>query len=174
METNLTIYDCQELIREIERAAEKNGGEITDEQLAVLVQAQTTSLARLGGLCGFLKFVEHRIELCKTEEQRIAQMRRTAERRLESIEKFLLPFVSAYRAEKNHPLDIGTFSLSTRKSTAVEIDEQRFFMDENNRKKWSVEKVSYSPDKKAIKVALEAGHEIEGASLVEREHLTLK
>jgi hypothetical protein len=173
METALSIYECQDIIEQIESLAEQNGGEITDQQLDLLVQAQTQSLDKLGRLCGFMRFLAGGIDLCKQEEQRITAMRERAENKLESVKRFLIPFVSQYKADKGHPLTVGTFTLSTRKSTSVEIDELRF-IGEENRKNWCVEKVTYTPDKAKIKVAIQAGERIDGATIVVRESLQLK
>lgn len=174
MTTDLTIYECADIMREVEDLAAQNGGEVPDDQLERLVQAQTTSMVKLGNLCGFLKFVEHTIDLCKQEEQRLADKRKHAEKRLESIEKFLVPFVARYREEKGHPLTVGTFTLSTRHSKTVEIDELAFFTPEN-KQRWCTEKVSYQPDKKLIKAELENPlATIPGARLVEKESLQVK
>jgi hypothetical protein len=37
-----------------------------------------------------------------------------------------------------------------------------------------VEKTTYTPDKKAIKAALESGQKIEGASLAEHQNIQIK
>jgi hypothetical protein len=173
MDTELTLYDCSRIITAIEAIAEENEGEITDEQLQALVQAQTTSMTKLGNLCAFIRHVEGRINLCKEEEQRLAARRKAAENRLESVKRFLTPFVSEQRAKLGRPLEVGTFSLSTRRSESVSIDEERFFTKANT-KSYCVEKVSYQPDKKFIKDMLKGGTEIEGAMLVENESLQIR
>jgi len=172
--SNLALYECSEIIAAIEARAEQAGGEISDEDLQALVVAQTTSMVKLEKLCGFVKFVEHTIDLCKQEETRLVAKRKTAERRLESIKKFLVPFVSQYRREKGHPVTVGTFTLSTRRSESVEIDELAFATDEN-RAHWCTEKVTYQPDKKRIKEELQNPlATITGASLVEKESLQIR
>lgn len=173
MTTDLSIYQCDEIVKQIEAIAAANEGEIPEDQLALLVQAQTTEMTKLGGLCGFIKYVEHRIDACKQEETRIAAIRKTAEKRLAAIEAYLVPFVSQYRAEKGRPLDVGTFTLSTRKSESVEIDDVNFNSEEN-RKNWCTEKVSYTPKKTEIKQALKAGQEIHGAKIANHENLQIR
>lgn len=174
MANELSIYECADIIQQIEAIAEQNDGEIPEDQLALLVQAQTTEMSKLNSLCGFMRFVQGRIDHCKTEEQRIAGIRKTAESRLESIKAFLVPFVSQYRKDKGHPLAVGTFTLSTRKSESVEIDELAFFTDEN-RAKWCNRKESYVPDKKRIKTELDNPlATIAGAKIVESESLQVK
>lgn len=173
MTTELSLYECRDIIEQIEAIAEQNEGEIPEDQLALLVQAQTTELAKLGNLCGFMSFVQSRIDLCKQEESRLAGIRKTAEKRLDSIKRFLVPFVSQYKTEKGHPLSVGTWTLSTRKSESVEIDDVHFNSDEN-RKHWCAEKVTYNPDKAKIKQALKSGQEIAGARIAENESLQIR
>jgi hypothetical protein len=173
MDTELTLYDCSRIITAIEAIAEENEGEITDEQLQALVQAQTTSMTKLGNLCAFIRHVEGRINLCKEEEQRLAARRKAAENRLESVKRFLTPFVSEQCAKLGRPLEVGTFSLSTRNSEAVSIDEERFFIKENIERLCG-EKVSYNPDKKLIKNLLKDGAQIDGASLTQNESLQIR
>ena len=174
MSTDITLYGCQDLINEIEALAAQNDGEISEEQLQALVVAQTTSMEKVGKLAGFIKFCERWIDLCKMEEARIARQRKIMENRLESIETYLVPFVKQYRESNGHPLNVGTFTLSTRKSSAVEIDELAFFTEEN-RKRFCTEKVSYVPDKKAIKAELDDPlATVEGAKIVEHDSLQVR
>ncbi len=161
--SNLTIYNCQEIIRRIDTIAEQNDGILTDEQLQELVLAQTTSLAKLGSLCGFMKFLEHGIDACKKEEERIAAMHRAASNRLASVKKFLLPHV----LEKGK-ITVDTFRLSTRKSTSVEL------ADGFNNMEYCNEIVTIKPDKKKIKEALQDGRDVRGAVLSTTQHLQLK
>lgn len=173
MTTELTIYQCADIITQMDKLAANNDGEISDEDLQALVEAHTTAITKLGNLCGYMQHLSGGIDLCKQEESRIASMRKRAERRLESIKRFLVPFVSQYRTEKGHPLTVGTFTLSTRKSTSVEVDDLNFFTDEN-KIQFCVEKIAYQPDKAAIKEALQSGQSIIGARLSENESLQVK
>ena len=58
--------------------------------------------------------------------------------------------------------------ISFRKSTATEINAELL------PKKWNVKKITYTPDKAAIKAALLAGESIKGAQLVERQNIQIK
>lgn len=162
--TSLKLYDCLELEKEITALAEQNGGELTDEQLQQLVLAQTTSLQKLGNLCGFMRSLELGIDACRAEEARIAEMRKRAENRLKNIKNWLVPFV----AEKGR-VQVGTFVLSTRKSEAVKLVDGfnvAGFMREVPAR--------LEPDKDKIKEALKAGERIEGAELERRTSLQIK
>ena len=166
----LTIYECTEIIERIEAIAKTNDGEITDEQLQALVEAQTTSLAKLSNLCGFMKHLEGGIALCETEIARISAMRRKAKNRLENVKRFLLPYLQA----KGKPQTIGTFKLSTRKSTSTEVDEAWFFSQADAKSYCRHIPESWVPDKAAIKKRLQEGEEISGCTLVEKRTVQLK
>ena len=55
---NMSLYGCDELIAEIETAAQDDG-ELSNEQLQSIVDAHTQSLTKLKSLCGFIKYLEH-------------------------------------------------------------------------------------------------------------------
>lgn len=169
MATQMTLYDCDRILSEIDAIAAENDGEITEEQMKALVEAQTTSIAKLGKLCGFMKYLEHGIDACKKEEERIAKMRKTATNRLKSVKHYLLPYL-----KEHGKTTIDTFTLSTRKSTAVAVDEP-FFVTDPDYKHWSRHiPESWEPDKAKIKAALKDGVEIQGCSIEERVSVQLK
>ena len=66
------------------------------------------------------------------------------------------------------PFETPRVHISFRKSTTADVDENVIS------KEWCVEKVTYSPDKKAIKTALESGETIEGAVLTEHQNIQIK
>lgn len=160
----LTIYDCAEIIDEIELAAQENEGELSEEQWQKLVEAQTQSIVKLQKLCGAVIHYEQGVELCKQQENRIAEFRKRAEKRIENIKKYLLPFVQS----KGKPVQAGTFTLSTRKSTQTVITalpDQDFLREVPAR---------YEPDKDKIKKAILEGKKVRGAELQINYHLQIK
>jgi hypothetical protein len=162
---DLTLYQAQELLDEIESLAEQNGGEIPDDKLALFVEAQTTSIEKTGRLCGAINFLQSYAERCKVEELRIAENRKKAENKLASIKTFLAPIVKA----KGKPWNVGTFTLSTRKSESVQIAD-----DFNAPAYMRTIPAKLEPDKAAIKDAIKSGKTIPGAELVEKTNLVIK
>lgn len=154
-----SLYQCQDLINQIET----DEGEISQEQLQAIVSAHTQSIETLKSLCGFLRYLEHGIAACKAEKDRISHMQKAAENRLERIKEYLTPFV----IEKG-TIAVDTFSLSVRKSVAVELEpgfDNPYFC------KLVKELV---PDKRAIREALANQEEIAGARLVTNFNLQIK
>ncbi len=159
--SDLTIYKCHEIITLMEEAAAQNDGEVPDDQLQALVEAQTTLPVKLENLCGFVKYLEHGIDACEKEEKRISKMRKVAANRIANIKKFLLPFML-----KRKKMTLGTFQLSTRKSTSTVLD------DEFNIPKYM--KITLTPMKTKIKEDLLKGDKIMGATLVTKVSVQLK
>jgi hypothetical protein len=154
-----SLYQCQDLVNQIET----DEGEISAEQLQAIVAAHTQSIETLKSLCGFLRYLEHGIVACKVEKDRINQMQKTAEHRLEQIKEYLTPFV-----KEKGTIHMDTFSLSVRKSVSVELEpgfDNPYFC------KLVKELV---PDKRAIKEALANQEEIAGARLVTNFNLQIK
>ena len=170
----MSLYGCAALERDIGARAEAAGGEISDEDLALLVQAQTTSMTKLEGLCGYMQYLESGIARCSDEQNRIAAMRDRAERRLASIKRFLTPYVQEQRAQLGRPLTVGTYVLSTRKSTVVQVDEAAFFGSGQPPADLVSRREVVTPNKPAIKAQLEEGRTIPGCNLKENVSLQLK
>ncbi len=163
----LSIYECTAIIEQCDKLASENDGELPEEMLQALVLAQTKSIEKLGKMCGFMKYLEHGIDACKKEEERIAKMRKVAQNRLKSIKKYLTPYVS----EKGKPITVGTFKLSIRKSQSVVVSDD--FAGEANRQ-WCKKEIQYTPDKVNMKIFLKTGADIPGAELVTNQNLQLK
>jgi hypothetical protein len=159
----MNIYDVQEIELQIDRIAESNDGEIPEDLLQELIIAQTSSIVQVEKLCRYIKHLEAFDTMADMEIARISNLKARANNRMASIKKYLTPFV-----KERGKFDAGTFRLSTRKSTRVEVD-QGF-----NDPAYMVEKTSVSPDKVKIKDALTSGTQLPGARLVESDNLQIK
>lgn len=109
---------------------------------------------------------EARITALKNEEQRLNARRKAEEKRLEQVENYMMQLLHKCggRAE------VGSFSLSIRKSKRVEITDDNLLPAE-----YKVTKITYSPDKKKIKDDIENnGVIIDGANVVEFDNLQVK
>lgn len=159
----MSIYDVAVIEKEIERIAEQNQGEIPEEKLRDLVEAQTKSLESIEKLCRYIRHLEMFEETCKNEERRIKELREKSVKRLESVKKYLTPFVKG-----KGKFDSGTFRLSIRKS------EQIILPEDFTNPKYCDMVVIYKPDKKKIKDDLKKGEIIPGAELKEIDNLQIK
>ena len=160
-QTSITksLYQCQELMNQIEA----NDGEVSEEQLKAIVELHTQSMTKLNSLCGFIRYLEHGIETCKAEKDRINRMQKIAENRLACVKQYVTPFVKSQGR-----INLDTVTLSIRKSVSIELEpgfKNPYFC--------KVVK-ELIPDKRAIKEALKNEEKIQGARLVTNFNLQIK
>ncbi len=164
--TDLSFFACTELIHELAVLAEKNEGELTDEQMAALVEAHTQAPAKLDKLTDFLLLIKAQAEICKQRKKEINESQKHKEGIYDRLCGYLATFVEA-QGKKYH---VGGKDLSTRKSTSVKLvdgfDNPLFCATET--------KIVITPDKPRIKEALLAREDVPGAELVEKLNLTIK
>ena len=160
---DLTLYECDDIIHQIELKAMDNEGELSEEDLQAIVEAQTTSIEKLSKLVNYIHHLTRFSDSCKSEIQRIQERKKVADNRLSSIKDYLLPW-----AEKNGPKDIGTTRISTRKSKGVVL------VDGFDNPQYCEEVITLKPDKKKIKEDIENGIEVKGAVLEQRLNLSIK
>ena len=159
----MNIYDCDLIIREIEAKAYNEDGEVNDEDMQAIVEAKTSSIEQLGKLIGYIKYLEGFSEMAKKEIQRVQERKKTADNRISSIKKFLLPYV-----QEKGSITVGTNKLGTRKSKGVVL------ADGFNHPEYCKKVVTFKPDKKKIKEDIENGIEVKGAVLEERTNLSIR
>jgi len=160
----MTIYEALDLETTIEALAEQTGGEISEEDFALLIQAQTTELSKIENVCKYIKHLEYFAEACKAEKARLNEKQKAAENRIESIKRFLNPFI-----QQKGKFDAGVFKLSDRKSEAVEVLNLDAIPAE-----YKITKIEVSADKTAIKNAIKSGIIIAGAELHEHHNTQIK
>lgn len=141
---DLKLYDCYAIEKEIEELAQKNDGEISDEDFQALCIAQTKSKEKLEGICKYIKHLEYFAKNCKEEKALLNEKQKRAENKIENIKKFINPYVQDFG-----PIDAGAFRLSDRISHSVEIVDE----DKVPKIYKSIEKI-VKIDKKAINKAL--------------------
>lgn len=159
----MNIYECGELIHQIESKAEQNDGAISDEDMQAIVLAQTSSLEKLTKLARYVKYLEGFQELAKAEIDRLYARKKTAENRVESIKNWLLPYL-----QEHGPVNLGMHRMSIRPSEGVILDENF------NNPQYGEVVTTFKPDKKAIKESIKNGIEVKGAFLEKRLHVQIR
>ena len=162
--SKITLYDYDEIQKLIDDAAESNGGEISESDMALMVQAQTGAIEKLGNLVGYIKSLEYKADNFKAEAKKLTDKAKYAENRVESIKKFILP----YLREKGGKVTAGVHTLSIRKSAGVVL------ADGFDNPMYCERKVVLTPDRKRIKESIESGIEVKGAVLEQRESVQVK
>lgn len=99
----------------------------------------------------------------KAEKEAFAEREKAALKKVESLKSWL---AGALDGQK---FSTWRCAVTFRKSEAVEIEDEGMLPLE-----MKTEKITYTPNKTAIKEAIKAGQEISGAKLVERLNATIK
>ena len=94
----------------------------------------------------------------------IADRAKAKQAKLEWLKRTTIASIQAL----GKPVDEADIRVSTRKSEAVEVDEEILSRE------WFFETVTYKPNKTALKHALKNGEPVEGASLVTNYSLSIK
>jgi len=152
----MNIYDIN---RKIESCVSEEGEVIDEEMLSALLMAKEEKIENVA--C-WIKNLTAEAEAIKAEKERLAERQKQAEAKVESLKKWL---AFALDGEK---FTTARVAISYRKSVSVQVDES--LLD----KKYMKEKVTYTPDKTALKKALQAGENIQGAYLEEKQNLQIK
>jgi len=157
------LYDVTQLEKELDLIAENNEGEVPEEKYKELVEASTAADVSLEKMIKYIKHLEHFIEASDNEMKRLKENKDRAKARIESIKRYMTPFVLI-----KDGYTVGTFKLSTRRSTQVHLK------DDFNIPEYITIKEVIQPDKMKIKDDLTNGVVIEGATLVEKDNLQIK
>lgn len=160
-----TLYELNGAVYEVLR-----GGLVFDEETGEVLfdenNIDALEMARnekMEACALFIKDLEATAAAIKAEEKAL-QARRTAyEKRAQRLRDYL-----AYSMQEwgDTRLETPRTVLSWRKSEAVEVNEAEL------PREWY--KAVYSPDKAAIKAAIKAGEQVQGAQIVERQNLQIK
>jgi len=153
----MNIYDIN---RGIEACVDQETGEVIDEQ--ALTELLMAKEEKIENVACWIKNLTAEAEAIKAEKEKLAERQKQAETKAESLKKWL---ASALKGEK---FSTARCVVSYKKSVSVQVDES--ILD----KKYMKEKVSYAPDKVALKKALQAGENIEGAYLEEKQNIQIK
>ena len=161
----MRLYEILEIESAIDEIARNNEGEITEEQLNELITARANNVQKVSGIIKYIKHLEYFIDQAKAEKQRVSELQKKAENRINSIKRFMSPLIQEYYGGQ---LDVDTFRLSFRKSESVELDYG--FNDE----KYCDVVIEHKPRKAEIKAAIKKGIDVPGARLIYKENLQIK
>lgn len=136
-------------------------GEIIDPELLDALQMERQ--AKIEGVALWIKNLAADAVAYKAEKEAFAEREKAAMKKLESLKNWL---TMALEGEK---FTTGRCAVTFRKSEAVEIVSEEAIPQE-----YLTEKITYSPNKTAIKEAIKAGGSIAGCMLVEKYNPTIK
>ena len=167
----MTLYNIDNKILEIiERGfiVDEDTGEIIDsaeEVSAKLEELEFDRAAKIENIALYIKNMESLVVSLKAEEKALADRRRAREKRIENLKNYL---TSSMVAANENGIETSKVCISFRKSESVVVNEA--LLDQ----KYFNEKVTYTPDKTAIKKAIKDGATIDGAYIETKYNLQLK
>ena len=157
----MNIYEIEQAIVDL---VDPETGEITDfDALNALSMARDE---KIENVALWIKNLVAEAKAIREEEKSLAERRKAAENKAESLEKYLEQTLSGEK------FSTAKVAISYRKSTAVNIADEETFA-----KTACPTYLVYQPakiDRKAISEALKNGAIIEGAELVERNNIQIK
>lgn len=102
----------------------------------------------------------------KAEEENLADRRKAVERRVDGVKKYLSSCLVAVGKDK---VETAKARISFRKSVQVQIEDEKALPAD-----FVTTTVTKSPDKTAIKKAIQGGQDVTGASLIEKRNIQIK
>lgn len=137
----------------------ETGEVIESEKLDALLMERGR---KLEGVALWIKNLESDAVAIKAERDALDKRMKSAENKAKSLREWLK------NALECQPFETARVRVSFRKSESTEIDEN--VLD----RKWCREKVTYTPDKTAIKNAIKAGQTVAGARIVVNQNIQIK
>lgn len=147
--------------QEIMECVDWESGEILDAERLDALQIERAS--KIEGVACWIKNLSADALAYKAEKDAFAEREKAALKKIEDLKAWL---AGALGGQK---FSTWRCAVSFRKSEAVEIEDESQIPLE-----MKTEKITYSPNKTAIKEAIKAGQEIAGAKLVERLNASIK
>ncbi len=169
----ISLYEIDEQLQNaIEFNVDENGEILEGEELTKKIDALEMELNdKLVNIACLIKSLDAEAEAIKNEKMKLAKRQKTVENKAEWLKKYIDTYLKNTVAE---PL-ISKFKIKDpravigfRKSTVVEIPDESKVA-----KKYLIPQPS-KVDKTKIKNDLKNGIKVKGASLVEKENLSIK
>lgn len=137
----------------------ETGDEITPEAIADTMEGLAMELGdKMDAIMNHVRNLEGQANTCGEEAARLSARKRSFENKADNLKAYIL---SCLLASGQKSLKTARNTLTVRKGTAaVVIDDVNALPDEMVEVKTTV-----SPDKRAIKAAIEAGEDITGAHI---------
>ena len=164
--------EAQELTTAIGQLAEQLEADEPEQRSRALAELEGALLAEEGNkaalaakadaTCWVIEHLRGQAAYRQQQAKRLTELARSDAGRAEALEESLVLVLTRLQPQATR-FSFPNHELSSRKSQAVEIDDEQALAPE-----WLVIKTTTQPDKTAIKEALKAGRQIVGAQLISR------
>jgi hypothetical protein len=165
----MTLHEIDEAMLDLFDALESEEVEEIDEETAAKIDGifETIDMdrkAKLENIGLYIKEAEAFADMIREEEKKLAERRKSKERRTEWLKRYAAQSIRLFGA-----VETPRVKLTVRQSEAVEITDRSQIPSD-----YVKEKVEYVPDKTAIKKAIKEGELIDGAYIETRYNLQIK
>ena len=159
-----TLYEISNKYLEIldNLTADENG----EVDVSALEDANFEICEKAENVGVYIKECEALAKAIKEEELNLSVRRKALENKAQHLRAYLSDCMTMVGLRK---LNTSKVAISFRTSKAVEILNEGMIPEY-----LMTEKIAWSPNKTAIKAAIEEGHEVPGAELVERRNIQIK
>lgn len=162
----MKIYEIAQEELDLLNEIEELDGELTPELEERLKINEANMAKKMEDYCKAIRWYDTQILAAKEETERLRKLIKRAERSQEWMKGAMLDVMEGLDKPK---VSAGTFTVGTRKSTAVNIIEESAIPA-----RYAREVVTVKIDKTAIKDAIKNGEEVPGAQLVEKSILSIR
>lgn len=156
--------DIQAFIDGLFEMADENGE--VDIDMDILENLKEQRQTKLENIALYIKNLASDAQAIKEEEITLAERRKRLERKCERLKGIL---VRSMMENNEKELSSARYSAKIRDSKATEIFDMNSLPNE-----YLKMKIEYSPDKTAIKKAIESGTEVAGARIIVNHNLKLE
>ena len=167
----MTLYDITQQYQQVidNLPVDSETGEILD--ISALLAVQDTAQNKLENMAVWVKNMNAEKAAIKAEEETLAKRRKSLERKADSVKRSISLFMQDIGMPK---LSTPRAALSFRTSTETVVDEAFAAWAAANAPELIREVVATSPDKTAIKLALQEGRDIPHARLEDKQNLQIR
>ena len=153
------------IIDSIYDAADENG-EVGEIDLTELKELQEEREVKLENIALYAKNLASEASAIKEEENTLSERRKRLERKCERMKAIL---INAMKEDGNKKMSSPRFEAVLRDSKKTEIIDETLIPEQ-----YINTKIEKTPDKTAIKKAIEAGEEVAGATVIVNTTITIK
>lgn len=161
-----TIFNITDDFLTIMRMADEMDGEITPDIETALELNQNNLSQKATNYVGYIKTIESDIDAIDAEIKRLTALKKAKQNRVEWMRGTLANAIDVICGGK---FETSIFKLSIRRNKSVDVVNENMvpavFMNE---------KITRTPNKTAIKSAIESGVPVDGCQIVESVSLQIK
>lgn len=162
----MNLYNITQEYLNLANQLIESGGELTPDIEQALIINESNLKEKAINYAHVIRSIDNDINIIDNEMMRLKALKEARIKAQEKLESNIQAAMELYGINK---IESTLINLYFRKSESVEVDNMAQ-LD----KKFIVEKLTLSPDKKAIKEAVKSGEEVKGARLITNNNLQIK